>query len=304
MDHSDSRERLHATVGTIGVWSSAFGVVPSSIAKNAAREVEALGYRTIWYQEAFEKESFTLAGLLLSWTDRIAVAQGVANIYARDPVAAANAARTLAEAYPGRFVAGFGPSSRPPVEARGHSWCPPIETTRAYLEAIERAPYEGPQPTEAVPRVLGVIGPRMLQVAAESADGILTYFVPVAHTALVRDTIGRQPFLAVEQAVLLESNPQKARAIARLHVGQYLAIDHYRRNLLRMGFTDDDVDGDGSDRVIDALVAWGTVTSIEERIRGHLEAGADHVCVQPLPGGEPGLSQLRELAPAVGQLRD
>lgn len=232
------------------------------------------------------------------------VAPGIASIYARDPMAMANGSKALAEVYPGRFLLGLGVSHAPTVAARGGDYGPPVASMRAYLDAMDAAPYRGAEPAEPVPRVLAALGPRMLALAAERAAGAHPYFVPVEHTALARETIGPGSLLAPEQAVVLETDPESARRIAREHASYYLGLDNYRRNLRRLGLLEEELAGGGSDRVVDAIVAWGDVEAIQARVRAHLEAGGDHVCVQALAAdpSELALGALRELAPALLEL--
>jgi probable F420-dependent oxidoreductase len=172
---------------------------------------------------------------------------------------------------------------------------------RSYLEAMDRAPSSAPEP-EAYPRmVLAALGPRMLELAAERTLGAHPYFVPVEHTAFARQRLGSGPVLAVEQTVVLESEPSAARSTARRFAADYLRTPNYANNLKRMGWTDADLAGQGSDAVIDAVVAWGDADKIALRVRQHLDAGADHVCVQVVAEEEDdvGLAQLRALAPAL-----
>jgi len=293
---------LRQRLGRVGVWTSAATLAPAPAVREAAAESEELGYGALWYPEGAGREAFGVGALLLAWSRRIAVAPGIASIYARDATAMANGARALADAFPGRFALGLGVSHAPTVERRGHAYGPPVRTMRAYLNAMDAAPYAGAEPAEAAPRVLAALGPRMLELAAERTAGAHPYFVPVEHTAFARERLGPGPLLAVEQAVVLERDSGEARRVARTYVERYLALDNYRRNLLRLGWPEEELAGGGSDRLVDALVAWGDVDVIRARVRAHLDAGADHVCVQPLPMGDFRLDQLRELAPALLEL--
>jgi probable F420-dependent oxidoreductase len=153
---------------------------------------------------------------------------------------------------------------------------------RAYLDAMDAAPFQGVRPSVTPRRVLAALGPAMLKLAAEKTWGAHPYFAPVAHTKFARQTLGRGPLLAVEQAAVLETNPVTARAIARLHTTYYLALPNYANNLRRLGYRDDDIKEGGSDRLVDDLVAWGDVPAITKRVQQHLDSGADHVCIQVL----------------------
>jgi len=285
-------------VSRIGVWLGPLSLRPAAETREIAPELEELGYGAIWFGEGVgTKECFSQASTLLGWTRRAVVASGIMNIYARDPMAAANGARALADAFPGRFVLGIGVSHAPSVAERGHDYARPLGTMRAYLDAMEGALYRATPPDEAPPVVLAALGPKMLELAAKRTRGAHPYFTPPEHTAMAREVMGEGPLLAPEQAFVLETDPATARAKAREHMGYYLALDNYRRNLLRLGFTEDELDGGGSDRLADAIVAWGGVDAVRDRVKAHLDAGADQVCVQAV--GDDPLGELRELAPAL-----
>jgi probable F420-dependent oxidoreductase len=224
---------------------------------------------------------FAHSALLLGWSERIAVATGIANIWARDPVAMANGARTLAESFPGRFILGLGVSHEPAVKRRGGTYEKPLAHMRSYLDAMDKARSSSPEPARPADRVLAALGPKMLELSAERTAGAHPYFVPIEHTPIARQVLGPEPLLAVEQAVVFESDPDAAREIARDHMKGYLRLDNYANNLRRLGWTEEDVTGP-SDRLVDAIVAWGSQDAIIERIAAHFRAGADHVCVQPL----------------------
>ncbi len=246
------------TLGRIGIWTSTLDAQPALAAQEAAQELEQLGYAAIWFPESVRREALSNAGLLLAATRRITVATGIANIYARDATTMAAGQKTLAEAYPGRFLLGLGVSHQPNVElVRGHVYGKPVATMRAYLEAMARAPYQSVEPAEKPETVLAALGPNMLKLAAERTSGAHPYFVPVEHTRLAREALGPNALLAPEQAVVLESDPGRARAIAREHTQHYLRLPNYVNNLRRLGYTDADVSGAGSDRLVDDVVAWG-----------------------------------------------
>lgn len=294
---------MAARLGRLGVWSGLLNQLPASEEQAFARQVEALGLKTLWIPEGSGgKEVFSHAGLLLAGTERLVIASGIANMWARDAMAMANGARTLGEAYPGRFVLGIGVSHRPAVASRGSTYAQPFTRMQAYLDAMQAAPFGGPQAAEPVPWVLAALGPRMLRLSAERTAGAHPYFVPVEHTQQARQTLGPEPLLAVEQAVVFETDADRAREIARTHTRRYLATENYVNNLRRLGWTDADLraaDG-GSDRLVDAVVAWGDVDRVAPRVKQHFEAGADHVCVQVLtaePSTVAVIEQLRRLAP-------
>jgi probable F420-dependent oxidoreductase len=294
--------RLAERLGPVGVWSWALQRLSAADEGAAARELEAIGYAVAWIPETLaNKELFSQAGILLGATTRIAVASGIANIHARDPMAMANGARALGEAYPDRFVLGLGVSHAPSVATRGGTYGRPIETMRTYLDAMDAAGYGAPEPDPPVPLVLAALGPRMLELAAERADGAHPYFVPVEHTSIAREHLGPEPCLAVEQTAVLSTDPGEARRIARAFARGYLALPNYANNLRRLGWSEADLAGDGSDRLIDAVIAWGDVDAIVKRVRAHLDAGADHVCIQlrAESSTDPSIAGFRELAAAL-----
>ena len=290
-------------IGRIGVWSGALDFVPAAHAQELAAELEDLGYRAIWLPEVAGRDVFVHVSLLLSATTRLVGATGIANIWGRDAVTMHGAATALTEAFPDRFLLGLGVSHQPLVEdLRGHTYTKPLSALRAYLDAIDRSPYTAQRPTTPVHRVLAALGPKMLELAAERADGAHPYFVTPEHTAGARAALGAA-LLCPEQAVLLEDDPTEARRIARAHMATYVRLPNYANNLRRLGFDEDDLTGGGSDRLVDAIVAWGGEDEIVGRVRAHLDAGADHVCIQALAEGRavPD-AQWRRLAPALAPL--
>jgi probable F420-dependent oxidoreductase len=294
---------LAALLGPVGVWT--FALERSGVARElqALAEIRDLGFPVAWIPEGRgSKEILSHAALLLAGTERIAVASGIASIWARDPVAMAAGARTLEEAFPGRFVLGIGVSHRTSVDRRGAvRYGRPYRRMVEYLDAMEAAPYSVTPPPPLPPVVLAALGPRMLSLAAERTAGAHPYFVPVEHTAAAREALGPEPFLGPEQAVVLDTDAGRARAVAREYMSHYLKLENYSRNLVRLGWSEEDLAGGASDRLVDAIVCWGDAGAIRDRVRSHLDAGADHVSVQVL-GADPAampLAQLRELAPAL-----
>jgi probable F420-dependent oxidoreductase len=289
-------------LGTTGIWTTQLENLPAIKAQEAVAELEELGFGTLWFGEAMGREALTNAGLLLAGTDRIVIATGIANIYGRDPVTMAAAQKTLAEAYPNRFLLGLGVSHVPLVEQlRGHRYDKPIPAMRAYLDAMDQAPYHAVLPPTKPLRVLAALGPKMLQLSAERADGAHPYNTTPKHTAEARALLGTGPYLCPEQAVILETDSAKARAIARKFLAIYLTLPNYTNNWLRLGFQESDFSNGGSDKLIDAVVAWGDLKSVLNRIREHHSAGADHVCIQVLtddPKTFP-IREYRELASAI-----
>jgi probable F420-dependent oxidoreductase len=289
-------------LGPIGIWTFKFEDYPAAKAQEVAAELEELGYSAIWFGEAFGREALSNAGLLLAGTKKIVIATGIANIYARDPVAMAAGQKTLSEAYPGRFVLGMGVSHVPLVEQlRGHRYEKPVATMRAYLDAMDKAPYRSVPPTVKPVRMLAALGPKMLELAAERTDGAHPYNTNPEHTAQARAILGKGPKLCPEQAIILETDAATARAIGREFLALYLTLPNYTNNFLRLGFSEADFQNGGSDRLIDAIIAWGNLDQIRNRVRAHHLAGADHVCIQLLtkdPKALP-LKEWRELSAAL-----
>jgi probable F420-dependent oxidoreductase len=292
------------TPGKVGVWLGGLSWQPAAVEREAAAEIEELGYSALWFGEVpVAKEAVAHAGLLLATTSRIAIATGIASIWGRDPMGMSTAGKTLGEAYPGRFILGIGVSHPHVVKARGQTYERPVSRMRAYLEEMNAAAYQAPEPPEPVTRVLAALRPPMLELSRDFADGAHPYFVPVEHTARAREILGSGKLLMPEQAVLLETDAAKARQIGREHTSFYLRAPNYVNNLLWLGWDEADLADGGSDALVDSVVAWGDEEAIRARVQAHLEAGADHVCVQPLAGrGEIDLAQLRILAPALLEL--
>lgn len=288
-------------LGRLGVWTW-LDALPAPEAAAFARRVEALGYDALWVPEAVGREPFAFLGFLAARTERLVLATGIANIYARDAMTARAAAETLGELSGGRFVLGLGVSHAPLVSGvRGHAYGKPVTTMRAYLDGIGRVPYAGPAADPPTPIVIAALRENMLQLAAERCAGAHPYLVPPEHTARARKILGEGPTLAPEQMVLLETDAAKAREVARKNLGTYLGLPNYRKNLLWLGYEEADFEQGGSDRLVDALVAWGDEDALRARIQAHFEAGADHVCIQPFrPDGGPGphLETLERLAPS------
>jgi probable F420-dependent oxidoreductase len=287
-------------LGRLGVWS-AMDTMSAADGAAFAQRVEAWGYSALWLPESRGRNVLVHSSWLLANTKTLIVAPGIANIYARDPMAMKNGQRALAEQSGGRFLLGIGVSHRPSVEGlRGHTYGRPVATMRAYLEGMAAAPYAAPEPAEPPPTILAALGPRMLALSAELADGAHPYNVTPEHTAEARRILGPGKLLCPEVWVLLETDPAKARAAARQALAPYLRLDNYANNWRRLGFGDADLAGNGSDRLVDATVAWGDESRIRAAIQAHWDAGADHVCIQTIrPDGSrlPDERLLAMLAP-------
>ncbi|GGP05934.1 LLM class F420-dependent oxidoreductase [Nonomuraea glycinis] len=290
---------LKRRMGRVGVWNGTLGGESAAFEREAAAEVERLGFKTLWIGETpTGKEALVHSALLLGATRHLMVATGIASIWGRDATAAANGADALAEAFDGRFVLGLGVSHAPAVAARGHDYSRPVSAMRTYLDAMDATKYSGPLP-EPAPRLLAALRPNMLELAARRAQGAHPYFVPVEHTARARAVLGPEPILAPEQTVVLDTDPARARRTARRFMSLYLALPNYVNNLRELGWRDEDFADGGSDALVDAIVAWGEPDKIIDRVRAHLDAGADHVCIQPLADTpRDALEHLRVLAAA------
>lgn len=293
-------------LGKLGVWSY-FDRMSHNEAAEAAQQIEALGYSTLWLPESVGRHPFVLASWLLAHTTTLNLATGIANIYNRQPGTSVSAQRTLSEQSGNRFLLGLGVSHKPLVEDVRHlDYGPPLATMRSYLEQMDEAPDNAGLGGDdghhiEMKRVIGALGPKMLRLASEMSDGAFPYFGTPVHTKIARDIIGPDAWLCVEQKVILETNSLTARSLARAVAQSYIQLPNYRNNWKRIGFDDMDFEGSGSDRFIDATFAWGNEDNIRERIAEHFDAGANHVCLQPVnPNGQFGdlhWDVLKVLAP-------
>jgi len=289
-------------IGKLGVWTWLDGLSGPEAAE-FARRLEDWGYAALWVPEAVGRDPFAMIGYLAAETERLVLATGIANIYARDPMTMNAIHKTIADLSDGRFILGLGVSHGHLVAGvRGHEYGKPVSTMRDYLEKMEKAMFVAREPAEPPPVVLAALRPRMLGLAAEKTRGAHPYFAPPEHTARAREILGEGPWLCPEQMVLLETDAAKAREIARKNMAIYLGLPNYQNNLKWLGFEDADFQDGGSERLVDAIVAWGDEEAIRARIQEHWDAGADHVCIQPFrPDGEmgPDLRLLEALAPGA-----
>lgn len=301
MDLVDIADATRRRIGRVGVWLAVLNNLPAAEVRATARRIEELGFGALWFSEnPSAREAFVHSGLLLGATERITVATGIANIWLRDAETANAAARSLAEAHDDRFLFGLGVSHAPLVRTRGHEYTRPLAAMATYLDNLEKAGYVSPEPAAPVPTVLGALRPKMLELARDRTAGAHPYLGTPEHTALSRQVLGPAPLLAPELAVLLETDPDTARAQARDYIKYYLLLPNYVNNLRALGFTDADLADGGSNRLVDAVIAWGDTDAIHRRVQDHLDAGADHVAIQPLGDTSTAvLTQLTELAPAL-----
>jgi probable F420-dependent oxidoreductase len=279
----------------VGVWWSGTWRAADHASVDVAAELEDLGYTALWSSGGFQVGLSPHFERLLAATSRLRVVSGIVSIWVNDPDEIALAVADLDLRHPGRFVLGLGASHAPIVQNYSRPYSYMVE----YLDALDAARPSVPRER----RILAALGTRMLRLAAERAAGAHPYFVPVEHTTRARDVLGPDALLAPEVTVLLEKNARAAREGAREFTTGYLSLPNYANNLRSLGFGDEDLAGRGSDRLVDAVVAWGDPDRIANHIRQHFDAGANHVCVQVLaPHDSFPFTAYRELAPALMEL--
>jgi probable F420-dependent oxidoreductase len=292
-------------LGRVGLWSADLGGLDVTELGETAREVEALGFGTLWWGEApGSRETLTQALALLAATETLVAATGIANLYMRDASATIAGARTIGALHPGRFVLGLGVSHAPLVEGMmGKDYGKPLKTMRTYLDAMDAAPRGTPESKQPAPPILlAALGPKMLELARDRAQGAHPYLVTPEHTKQAREALGPDRLLAVEQAVVLTDDRAEGLRRGRKHLEMYKTLPNYRNNWLRLGYSEDETTGDLSDRLVEALVVFGDEDAIGARVAEHHAAGADHVCVQVL-GERPGrfaIDDVRRLGVLTG----
>ncbi|MET8566584.1 LLM class F420-dependent oxidoreductase [Streptomyces sp. NPDC004783] len=267
---NDATAALKESVGQYGVWSAQLRAdTPAGAAEraDAVAELERLGFGAVWLGG---NSSARDAAPLVAASSRVVVGTSIQSVWEHEASAAAASFAELEVAHPGRFVLGLGVSHGPRVAGYGR----PYAKMTGYLDELDRA---GMRPGH---RVLAALGPRMLELARDRAAGAIPYLVTPEHTARARERLGEGPLLAPEFKVVLDTDPSRARATARAFLARYLELPNYTRNFLSLGFTEDDVTGGGSDRLIDAVFAWGDEDTVRERIAAFHDAGADHVALQ------------------------
>ncbi|MFC5186487.1 TIGR03620 family F420-dependent LLM class oxidoreductase [Actinomadura harenae] len=301
----EARRRL----GRVGVWlnKQVYGPVPAAEETREVARIEALGYGSVWTGETVGgKDAFAQHALYLAATEDLVVGTGIANVWARHGGTAHGGAATLADAYPGRFVFGIGAGHPYQAQAVGVAEWKPLQKMRSYLDEMDAGtPLPPGFPARRLvsdapyPRVLAAINPRMLDLARDRADGVHTFFVPVAHTADARRVLGPDGLVIPQVSALIEPDPDVARATLRATASQGLRVAAYARNLARLGFSADEIEN-VSDRVLDAVYAHGDEKAIARRVAEYLDAGADHVLVTPSAGSLSGMvDELERLAPAL-----
>ena len=282
-------------LGRFGLYTFDFEFQSAVRMRESVRELEELGWRALWVPELLGRDAFTHAAVLLSASERMHIVNGIARIWSREARWTHGASTLLADAYPDRHVLGlgFGGDKRTNIK--------PLAAMKAYLDELDSMESPNPAPSSPVRRILAAYGPKMLELARDRAAGAQTYHVTVEHTAQSRQILGPDAFLAVEHAVLFESDPAKAREVAREHMRPYLTSPYNIAKFRRLGYTDEEIAHGGSDRLIDDLVFWGDLDTIARKLHAHIDAGADHVAAQVI-GIEPGQSSMpywRQLSKAL-----
>ncbi len=265
-------------LGRLGVWYAFDKLKPHDIPP-FVKIVEALGYDTLWYPELRGFELLSVAGFALGQTMRLKLGSSIASIYARDPFTARQGLYTLRSLYGDRFVLGLGVSHAPMVEKlRGQTYEKPVPAMRRYLDGMTK----GQEGAESWPIAIAALGPLMLKLAAEKSRGALPYNTTPEHTEQAKAILGPSKWLVIEQKVCVETDPARARDLGRKELARYMVLPNYRNNWLRIGFTEVDLANGGSDRFIDAMVNWGDAAAVKAQLKAHFDAGATHVCLQPV----------------------
>jgi probable F420-dependent oxidoreductase len=261
----------------VGVWSSQLRYGDAGEAAEAAAELDELGFTALWIPDV-GGPVFDSVGQLLSSTKQVVIATGILNLWMHEPADVAASYAALTAKHGERFLLGIGVSHAPLIDSKEPGlYRKPLAATRAYLDAIDATE----QPVPVCNRVLAALGPKMLELSATRSRGAHPYLVTPDHTRYAREHLGDGPLLLPEQTVLLTSDRDEARAVGTDWLRSYLALPNYANNLLRSGFSEEDVSS-VSDRLFDAIIAWGDEDAVLARVNEHLAAGADHVCVQVL----------------------
>lgn len=268
-------------IGRVGLWHS-FEKVPAANIRSGVAAIEELGFKALWIPEALGREIFSQSTLMLGATSELVIAPGIANLHMRTPMSMNSGWRTITEAYPDRFLLGIGVSHAPVVEGvTNKAYVKPLEQMANYLDAMDASPFFSVDPKSSPVRVLAALGPKMLQLAAQRTSGAHPYLVPVAHTKFARDLIGNGPMINTEMKCVITNNREEGLDLARKALSMYLRLPNYRNNLMRFGWTEDDLETMPTDK-IETVVAIGDVDVVAARAKEHLDAGASHVCVQVL----------------------
>ena len=294
---------LDQKLGTTGVWFFT-DLLDHGRSRELAARIESLGYAALWIPDTVGRDPFVNAALLLESTTDLVVATGIANIHMRHPGMMKQGAASLAELSGGRFVLGMGVSHAPLVTGlRKLDYSKPLTTMRTYLDDMDTSLYMAVPPAEEVPVVLAALGPKMLELAAERTKGAHPYWTTPEHTAMAREIMGPDAWLCVEQKCVLTTDADLAHATTNDQLGMYADLPNYRNNWKRLGFTEDEI-SDRAPRFLDAVMARGDEATLADRIQAHYDAGASHVCIQPIDPetrGGPDWRLLEALSPITSE---
>jgi probable F420-dependent oxidoreductase len=292
-----STDGKHAMdLGRTGIWSIELRMADPGQITDAAAELDDLGWGALWIPGLGGGEILDDSERLLQATRSTKIAVGVLSIWRHPATEMAAGHERLQDKYGRRLILGFGVSDPAAAQSAGRAYRP-LSDMGAYLDKLDQAP----TPVLAEERVMAALGPKLMELAAQRTAGVHPFMVTPEYSATAREQLGNGPLLAPYQVVVLERDPDKARAAARNFLGMFLSMDHYARSLRRQGFTEEDLAGGGSDRLIDAVVAWGDLEDIGNRVRAHHQAGADHVCLHVVgASSELPLPEWRELAVLTG----
>lgn len=286
---------MQSLTGT-GVWAAQLRYGDAGAIREMAAELEELGYSALWIPDV-GGDLFSSVELLMAATSRTTIATGILNLWMHGAEETARRHARLTGAHGDRFLVGIGVSHQPLIDRKEPGrYTKPLSAMRTYLDGLDAAE----QPLSRERRVLAALGPKMLELARERSAGAHPYNVTAEHTAIAREALGPDALVATELAVALTTDAAVGRAAGRQHLSIYLDLPNYTNNLRRLGFGDEDFSDGGSDRLVDALVAWGDEATIAARVQEHRDAGADHVCVQVVNSdGDAPREQWRALAPAL-----
>lgn len=248
----------------------------------AVKRIEALGFESVWVLDSFSRDPFIAASFILGKTDRISVGTGIATVHSRDAMAAVQARETLSEYYPGRFLMGLGASNAMIVKMRGGEWTPPVPKMSAYLEAMSKVQLAHPRPSQLAPLHIAAHAPGLQDLALKYASGIVTWILPVENIRTARNHVGPELEITANFPCVVNPDPVAARKLARDFLEPYIAIDYYRSAYSKIGFSTDDFENGGSDRLIDAIVAWGDPQKIKRRADEYVAAGATRLVLNPI----------------------
>lgn len=269
-------ERLKTT----GVWMFC-DALPADETRELARRIEGLGYSALWIPDTVGRDPFVSSSTMLQATENLILATGIANMFMRHPGAMKQASMSIAEASGDRFLLGIGVSHQPMVEGvRGLDYSKPLTAMKNYLAGMDSSPYNGAEATMP-PVVVAALGPKMLGLSRDAAQGAHPYWTTPEHTAQAAEILGPDKLLCVEQKVCLTTNPEEGRGKGAEQLGRYKPLPNYRNNWKRLGFTEDQIENNDPD-FVDAVFAWGDADTLKARVQAHYDAGATHVCVQPI----------------------